>query len=105
MRTSDNCGRNTCHLTDADHMTCLDKWLVNDRAQKQKRDDLDKFWAVRIEAIPGLTVNELDKKWAVPYDEQRDLGYDDLRDSFNNGGVTGWDAGNDPNDMPEPRQE
>ena len=55
-------------------------------------------------------IEDLIKKYSVPsqtqrHDEQRDLGYDDLRDSFNNGGVTGWDAGNDPNDMSEPRQE
>ena len=46
---------------------------------------------------------KLDKQWNVPYDEERDLGYDDLRDLFNDGGVTGWDTGYDPED--EPRRD
>lgn len=46
---------------------------------------------------------KFDKQWRVPYDEERDLGYDDLRDLFNDGGVTGWDAGYDSLD--EPRRD
>ena len=89
--TSTDCGRATCHRTEADHIECLDKWMAEDRKRKQRQDDLAAFWEVRLEAIPDtFTIQKRQRDRAMTPDEERDLGYDDLGDCFTGKGIHAW---------------
>jgi len=72
---------------------CRAWWDENWRSYKVRHnyDEFPPKWSRQIRPTPTPSTAKLDKQWQLAYDEERDLGYDDLRDWFIHGnGPSGW---------------